>query len=443
MRTTRIIKILTVLLSVAFSTGTVRAVDITCDSYWQHDPGTPGDWFNPGNWTNGISSSVAACILNGGKANISSGAAAALSLNCANGDIEFADADPTSTFTVSKFLNIGLNGIGSLHQHNGAVNIGSPPTYDLKLGWYEGDQGTYRIDAGSLVVWDDILVGREGRGYFYQYGGTVTASDVFVGSDSRAIGTYEITQGQFTTGHLRVGGSAASGYFIQSGGTVTLGRIGLGSPFYLGSLADDGSGNPAAVYELQNGTLTFGELWPSRIRIGYAGPGLFLQTGGILERAQLEIGSYDQSCYEVSKGQFLDGTVYLKELGSMKVIGNDVTITLTYYRQDEGGTLVSQFGADGISTIEVTGEADVLGGTWTVLDDGAPLGRFEVLMATGGISGIFDNVQLPSGEWSWGIDSGTILWVEHVPEPTTLSILALLALSLPKRGRLAVLRQRK
>ena len=71
------------------------------------------------------------------------------------------------------------------------------------------------------------------------------------------------------------------------------------------------------------------------------------------------------------------------------------------------------------------------------------MGRFEVLMATGGISGIFDNVQLPSGEWSWGIDSGTILWVEHVPEPTTLSILALLALSLPKRGRLAVLRQRK
>ena len=43
------------------------------DTYWQHDPGSPGDWFDPANWTAGVPSSVTydeAYIENGGTAQV-------------------------------------------------------------------------------------------------------------------------------------------------------------------------------------------------------------------------------------------------------------------------------------------------------------------------------------------------------------------------------------
>ena len=120
--------------------------------------------------------------------------------------------------------------------------------------------------------------------------------------------------------------------------------------------------------------------------------------------------------------------------GTCHVVGGGATIGIHSYLQGTNGELISQIDATGLATIVASGSA-TLGGTWTVLDSGAPYGVFDVLTAGGGISGGFDTFVLPNGDWAWGIGGGTTLWVEHIPEPATLSLLAL--------GGLAMLRRRR
>ena len=51
------------------------------DTWWQHDPASPGDWFDPANWTGGVPTSAdSAYVDNGGTARIASGAADASDL---------------------------------------------------------------------------------------------------------------------------------------------------------------------------------------------------------------------------------------------------------------------------------------------------------------------------------------------------------------------------
>ena len=116
-----------------------------------------------------------------------------------------------------------------------------------------------------------------------------------------------------------------------------------------------------------------------------------------------------------------------------EVIGPDATVTVEAYSQAGGGGLVSGVTGAGLSTVQVDLVA-TLAGTWTVRDDGAGYARFDVLVAGQEISGAFDSVEMPDGTWTWGIADDKILWVEHVPEPATLSLLALGGLALLRRG---------
>ena len=131
------------------------------------------------------------------------------------------------------------------------------------------------------------------------------------------------------------------------------------------------------------------------------------------------------------------------EDGTLHIIGAEATISTALYRQGEFGTLVSEVTADGITTIDVhrsySGGLDgevYLDGIWRVEDTTAAIGRFDILTAAAGFYGEFDSVELPNDEdWSWGIQDNQTLWLEHVPEPATLSLLVLGGLSLLRRRK--------
>jgi len=46
------------------------------------------------------------------------------------------------------------------------------------------------------------------------------------------------------------------------------------------------------------------------------------------------------------------------------------------------------------------------------------------VMHAGWYSGGFTNIELPGASWSWGFD-GNALYLQHVPEPSSLCLLGL------------------
>ena len=108
------------------------------------------------------------------------------------------------------------------------------------------------------------------------------------------------------------------------------------------------------------------------------------------------------------------------------VDGNGASITVTTSLIFSAlGNLESDIGPAGLSSIDAQSATSVaLAGTWTVVNNDAPLGKFNVIRAGSGmLSGDFASVVLPNTtDWSYGIDGDT-LWVNHTPEPATLSIL--------------------
>jgi hypothetical protein len=95
--------------------------------------------------------------------------------------------------------------------------------------------------------------------------------------------------------------------------------------------------------------------------------------------------------------------------------------------------MVSQINSSGIPLI--TCRSASVKGTLTVIDNGAPLGKFSLFNVTGYTDGDWSPstiVNLPGPDWTWGIDTTTeflphpaIVWVQHVPEPATIVMLAL------------------
>ena len=84
----------------------------------------------------------------------------------------------------------------------------------------------------------------------------------------------------------------------------------------------------------------------------------------------------------------------------------------------------------------------MLAGMVTIIDRGAPLGRFEVLTAAEGIRGDFSTVVLP--DESWFLDTtDRAIYVVHVPEPATVMLLATALLCLHLVGSHRVVQENR
>jgi hypothetical protein len=271
------------------------------------------------------------------------------------------------------------------------------------------------MEGGTLT---GLRISVSSGGCFYHRAGTVTLSiEMNIGTGSLLPGYYELDPGARLQGGRLAVGSNTTGSFVQKGGDASFtGLVTLGN--VLGS---------TGTWQMEDGTFSIPA--QSDIWVGYRGRGEFVQTGGRVDLHWGLLIGWDTTgdgSYVLSGGSV--DSVYLwvgrSGHGVLQVEGGRGSISSGSYQQNSKSELISQVDASGLSTIEISGAA-ALNGTWTLLDAGAENGRFDVLHADGGITGSFATVKLPDGTWTWGIDSGTTLWAQHVPEPATLSLLAL------------------
>jgi hypothetical protein len=133
--------------------------------------------------------------------------------------------------------------------------------------------------AGFLVAFTECDVGANGHGVYNQSGGTHTSGNLSIGFGFNAVspqsqGTYTLSAGTLTlVDSIIVGYSNGVGTFTQSGGAVTISVSGTNSGDGLHVGFNGGSG----TYTLSGGTLNVGH---QREYIGYAGAGVFVQSGG-------------------------------------------------------------------------------------------------------------------------------------------------------------------
>jgi len=291
---------------------------------------------------------------------------------------------------------------GSLLQQAGytvpTLALISNNSINLKTGIMV-DGGTARLGPAATVTVNDSISGIAGgelqsqymnvgygdSGSFNQTGGSVSASSLTIGistGNSRVSGTYTISGGSLAVDSgLTLGATQGNGTMQQIGGQV---RVGSALTIGTGGHA----GPPLAIYEI---------------------------CGGSLSAAGITVG-----------GTYAFGT--FEVLGSDAIIVDTGSFSLAPNNGGGFGQLFSHVEEDGLSTIVVSGKA-TLAGSWELFDDGAPCGRWNVLTAEGGVTSP-GTVRLPDATWSWGIDAGTTLWVQHVPEPSALALLGASAFGL-------------
>ncbi|NLF29495.1 MAG: PEP-CTERM sorting domain-containing protein [Planctomycetes bacterium] len=278
---------------------------------------------------------------------------------------------------------------------------------------FVGRDGTNRTmyaltGAGALTTGTLHIQGR--NSLLDQSGGTLAAQRMEI-SDSQfdAYAVYRMSGGFATISDELVVGKGYktwSGYDVgelhQSGGTLVANRVRVTDNSTVqqtgGALTVDGEFVCDGAWNLSGGRLDVGD----EIRLGQAGADrVSTLSGGAVTAAKLT------QC---------DDTLLVFEEAARLVFGE--------YEQCADATLITTVGADGFSTIDVSGAA-TLAGTWELRDAGAPLGEFRILAARGGLSAPFGEVLLPdSGDWSYRVESD-VLWATHVPEPSTLVLLTL------------------
>ncbi len=314
------------------------------NTYWQHDPSSPGDWFVPGNWTAGLpESGDYACIKNGGTADFASGQAEAKWVGIGYG----YDDDNTGTLThigghllVQESFTLGRDGgegtyflSGSGQLTTGATKVGSKGTGlfsqtggthtvgSLEIGGTgSSGTGTYNLSGTGHLAGTAVMIGRTGTGLFQQTGGTAELGSLDVQGWSDRSSAFELSAGQLSVDKLTIGdlyATTGTGRFIQTGGTNLVGTELL-------IRGCDYSGGDH-IYELRGGQLTTPTLTVGANTYW----GTFQQSGGTNTVDDMTIGTkYSRSRYEFTGGTLQVNSSLVLKKGEFDFLGSDVTVNV-------------------------------------------------------------------------------------------------------------------
>jgi hypothetical protein len=210
---------------------------------------------------------------------------------------------------IGQDLILGDGGAGTATQTAGAVNIGN----NLILGSIGGDNGTYNLTGGTLVVNGYTFVGANGSGTFLNDGATHDTGFMVLGQNNGSNGAYTVQNG----GQLVVSGGFQSFLDVGESGTGTFTQTG-GSTSIVGALDVGrfaGASGPG-TFNVSGGSVNVtadGSNYGGFAVVGDAGTGVFNQSGastvtiaGTLTLGR-EIGG--NGTYNLSGGILNDGVV--------------------------------------------------------------------------------------------------------------------------------------
>ena len=126
--------------------------------------------------------------------------------------------------------------------------------------------------------------------------------------------------------------------------------------------------------------------------------------------------------------------------GNFQVVGGVPTITITgNFQENSGSTLTAEVNTSGLSDIHVTGNVNFASGALLhIINDGGltPFSSYKLMSWTGTETGApILSATTDTNDWSFSIANNS-LTLTYVPEPASLSVLAMGSISLLGRRRM-------
>jgi hypothetical protein len=348
---------------------------IVPDTYWQHDPATPGDWNDPLNWTVRVPVEGDFAVIDNGGTAIITGDGAAL------------------------ILTIGYNHEGASHKCGYIVQDAGTVTISGMMEIVDSPApGGYTLNGGQLYGAKEYV--SHTNVAFTQNGGVHTVSDLLTIS---AKGTYILNGGQLSAlGELV--GDTDYGYFIQNGP----------SDNSCTNLMIGGAGGSYGIYTQNGGTTTvFDELG---VGAGVGG-GEYNLKDGLLFATSEHIGTL--TAFGAVRGTFkqvggthvVSGGMQVND-GEFDLKGGELSAQYEYIGRGQGaahglGTFMQSGATNTISEYLNIGYDSSISGTY-VLDSGElTVGTDECVGCNG--SGTFTQnggMHVVSGKVSIGLCTG-------------------------------------
>jgi hypothetical protein len=418
-----------------------------------------GAWSNVANWNNGVPGSSTWAAIDDYTIDVTPGAAVGLL------DIGFAPGKTGNlTIAAGTDLTSGSAGGFRLGQQGGAIgNVTMTGGSAMANG---------ALDSG--LVNGDIIIGDNGKGIWTMSDGALEAKDEILigGFSGSGDGTLNVSGGTVKTGRgIVVGLFGARGAFDLSGGALTIGRD------FISSI---GAGLPSTLTQ-SGGTINVGQHFIH----GLAGPASYTQTGGEVHingvNGRLTVAENNTSAtWDLQGGSITSTHIFVGDFdnshGTMKVSGGSITLSGnlnigaalasnaasnppgnalnadgTLIVSGPGGTinvrgnllanpddnprgqndalLMFDATSGGVSTINVTGLADLTGAVIDVnLLSAYPVGSTFDLITASSISSDYVQLAEDMGHINLAIvagGNGSILRATFVPEPTSVVMIVM------------------